>query len=309
MKIKYLLGYLAIVIVIIGVVIFFPHFQNSEDDAGSENSPEYLYSITGEDLKPSLKEPTFVISDNDGKIFVADSGNHRVRVFNSKGSLLHEFGGPGTKKPLLYPYGIGIIGNKVIVADTGAGALYEFTIQGEYVRAWLDTEDNVRPAVIFVSRDREVYVSELTGNQILVFSEGGRLLRKIKPREVSLGAPQGLAVTDKGDVWVADGGNYNVKLLKPNGDLLTVFDGGPQMPLTTAKGLAVDGQGRIYVADTLSNVIRVFNEAGEDLFSFGAGDKKQGLLEFPVGLSFDDQNKIYIADQGNNKIQVWGWKQ
>ncbi|MHB9095832.1 MAG: NHL repeat-containing protein, partial [Eubacteriales bacterium] len=140
------------------------------------------------------------------------------------------------------------------------------------------------------------------------FSGKGELLQKIRSPKVTLKAPHGIAVNDDGTVWVADGGNYNVKLLKPDGELLTIFDGGPKWPLTMAKGLAVDKQGRVYVADTLSNLVRVFDKNGNDLFSIGPVNDKPSVFRLPVGLSIDRSGRIYVADQGNNKIQVWGWR-
>jgi len=306
MKVKHLLSIIAIVIVTIGVVTFFSSISKTNNVS---KGPQFLYSIAGDAPNHNLNEPTYAIADMKGNVLVSDSGNHRIRVFSNKGQFLYEFGGPGSKRPLLYPYGIGLVGsNRVIVADTGAGALYEFNTRGEYVKTWLEAKTGFEPAGVFVARDKKVYVSDMAGKQIQVFSDEGKLLSKIKPEQVSLDAPQGLAVNEDGNIWVADGANYNVKLLTPKGELKSIFDGGPQRALAMAKGLALDKQGRIYVADTLSNIVRVFDKDGNDLASFGQVDDKQSSLQLPVGLSVDGDGKIYVADQGNNNIQVWDWK-
>ncbi len=269
-------------------------------------SPQLLHAITGDPSNP-LKEPTFAVADENGNVFVADSGNHLVKVFDPKGKFLFQFGGQESKKPLLYPYGIGVLNKeRIIVADTGAGALYEYNAQGEQVRAWLEPGAGSQPAGVFVAPDKTVYVTDLAGKKVLVFSEPGQLLRKIEPQNVSLGSPLGIEVNLDGTVWVADGGNYNIKLMGKDALVKAVFDGGPKNPLSMAKGLAVDKQGRIYVADTMSNAVRVFDGQGNDLFTLGRD--KENTFRLPNGLSIDKTGKIYIADQGNNKIQVWGWK-
>jgi DNA-binding beta-propeller fold protein YncE len=301
MKVKHLLAIVAAVLVTIGVVTFF------SGTPVVKKGPQFLYSISGS-FGQSLLEPAFAIADDKGVVFVADSGNRRIRVFSDKGRFLYEFGGPRSVKELLYPYGIGFVEDKVIVADTGAGALYEFNRQGEYVGTWLEPKTGVEPAGVFVAPDRNVYVTDLAGGRVLVFSGAGKLLREIKPRQVALGAPQGIAVNKDGGVWVADGGNYNVKLLRPDGDLQTIFDGGPKGALTMAKGLAVDKKGRIYVADTLSKIIRVFDQDGNDLAGFGRVADGTNSLQLPVGLSVDGGGKIYVADQGSNMVHVWAWK-
>lgn len=304
MKVKHLLIVVFIVAIAgIAAVMVFTGDGGSEKAAG----PRFLYEITGGNGENGLKEPVYAAIDKQGRIFVADSGNRRVAVFTSKGRFLHEIGGPKSGQPLSYPYGIGLLGDRVLIADSGAGALYEYSASGDYKKTWLGPERGSQPAQIFITPDKTVYLTDMAGIQILVFDEDGSLVKTIKSRQVSLGSPQGLAVTGNGSIWVADGGNYNVKLLSPSGETRKVFDGGPRQALSMAKGLAVDSKGRIYVADTLSNVIRVFDGDGNSLAGFAADPDRKTTFNIPVGIFIDDDDKIYIADQGNNRVQVWGY--
>lgn len=303
MNVKHLL-----IILIIVAAAGVAALNNTIDSGLVDDAPRHLIDIKGGSRGGSLKEPSYAVTDKKGRIFIADSGNRRVAVFNRKGRFLFEFGGLQSTKPLVYPHGIGITNdNRVVVADTGAGIIYEFTSSGEYVRIWLDDQAQIKPANVFVARDGTVYVTDLAGGQVLHFTDNGKLMKTIRPRQVSLNAPQGLAVNADGTVWVADGGNYNVKLLSPDGQLKTIFDGGPARALTMAKGLAVDKKNRIYVADTISNEVRVFDYLGNDILSFGPAGENKSSFRLPIGLSIDAQGKIYVADQANNKVQVWGW--
>lgn len=302
MKIKHLLAIVATVLVTIGVVTFF-----SSPDSNNIGKPGFVLAIDGEGKGQQLKDPTYAVADKRGNIWVSDSGNGRVKMFDKKGRFKLEIGDPKAKQKLLYPYGLGLLGsNKIIIADVGANALYEFDRQGSYIKTWLASEAKIQPAGVFIAKDKTVYVTDIANGQVLVFSEDGKIQKKIKPSKVALDSPQDVAVTDEG-IWVADGANYNVKLYGFDGELKTIFDGGPKWPLAMAKGLALDKQGRIYVADTFSNIIRVFDKNGNDLFNLGSGDSKKTGFLFPVGISVDDNGKIYIADQGNNQVQVWSW--
>ncbi|WP_418791994.1 hypothetical protein [Phosphitispora sp. TUW77] len=303
MKVKHLLIAILIVVVTGLAVIVYTR------DGGSENTdgPRFLFEINAKDGGTGLKEPVYAATDNQDRILVADSGNHRVAVFTSKGQFLYEIGGTGSSKPLSYPYGIGFLGSRVLVADPGAGSMYEYSGSGDYKKTWITPEQGIRPAQIFVTSHSDVYVTDMAGKQILVFDKDSSLIKTIKSQQVPLGSPHGLAVTGDGFIWVADGGNYNVKLLSPTGETKKVFDGGPVQALSMAKGLAVDSKDRIYVADTLSNLIRVFDEDGNIITAFGTASDKKASFSLPVGIFIDNNDRIYIADQGNNRIQVWSY--
>ena len=84
--------------------------------------------------------------DEDGKLYIADSGNHRISVVSTRrgcpGSLspITWFGGMGVGDGLLsMPYGVAVAkqedGGLVYVADTGSNRLCVFTRSGNFVKS------------------------------------------------------------------------------------------------------------------------------------------------------------------------------
>ncbi len=69
--------------------------------------------------------------------------------------------------------------------------------------------------------------------------------------------------------------------------------------------IAVSRKGLIYVVDGVNNKIKVFNQNGKFLFSFGKGGKRKGEFRFPLGIDIDRAGKVYIADSGNQRIQIF----
>jgi DNA-binding beta-propeller fold protein YncE len=62
---------------------------------------------------------------------------------------------------------------------------------------------------------------------------------------------------------------------------------------------------RIYVLDGVNNQVKVFDEKGAFLFSFGSRGAAKGQFESPVGLTIDSQGRVFVADTGNRRVQVF----
>ncbi len=69
--------------------------------------------------------------------------------------------------------------------------------------------------------------------------------------------------------------------------------------------VSVSKEGLIYVVDGVNNKIKVFNQNGKFVFSFGKKGSLDGQLKFPMGIDIDSSGNVYIADSGNHRVQVF----
>ena len=69
--------------------------------------------------------------------------------------------------------------------------------------------------------------------------------------------------------------------------------------------VAVGKQNRIYVLDGTHGQVKVFNEQGIFIFSFGSKGSGKTQLMNPLGLDVDDAGNVYVADSGNHRIQIF----
>jgi DNA-binding beta-propeller fold protein YncE len=69
--------------------------------------------------------------------------------------------------------------------------------------------------------------------------------------------------------------------------------------------VAVSKSGRIYVADGVNHRIKVFDQSGEPLFSFGKKGGGSGQLRAPLGIDVGASGRVYVADSGNHRIQIF----
>jgi DNA-binding beta-propeller fold protein YncE len=62
---------------------------------------------------------------------------------------------------------------------------------------------------------------------------------------------------------------------------------------------------RIYVLDGVNSQVKVFDENGAFLFSFGSRGNAKGQFESPLGLAIESTGRVFVADTGNRRIQVF----
>jgi tripartite motif-containing protein 71 len=61
----------------------------------------------------------------------------------------------------------------------------------------------------------------------------------------------------------------------------------------------------VYVLDGVNNRVKVFDQQGRDLFSFGGTGTGKGRFNFHLGIGVYSSDRIYVADSGNHRVQVF----
>ncbi len=93
--------------------------------------------------------PQYMAQDSFGNIYVSDFGNSRICVFDSEGKGLFCFGGKTSNfKGLKSPTGIAIVNDRIFVADSVLGAIYEFDRAGNYIDLLAGEKTFSRPECI-----------------------------------------------------------------------------------------------------------------------------------------------------------------
>jgi sugar lactone lactonase YvrE len=134
------------------------------------------------------------------------------------------------------------------------------------------------------------------------------------PPGTPLTEPEGVAVDQAGDVFVADPGAGVVDVFEPSGKFKTQLGAGileGELP-----GLAVDSSGKVYVADTGTSTLDVFkpNGGGYELLSQWSGEHTpaEAFLE-PAGVAIDNSTSksdpsagdVYVLDRGEAVVYVF----
>ncbi|HHB90025.1 MAG TPA: TIGR03663 family protein [Anaerolineae bacterium] len=222
-----------------------------------------------------LTTPRNMAVAEDGRIYVADTGNHRIVVFSPDGQVVNAWGSFGDQPGQFnepWDVAVGPDGN-VYVADTWNHRIQKFTPEGEFMTAWGS----------FVSTDGQL-------GQMGVFW-----------------GPRAIAFTQDGNLLVTDTGNKRVQVFTPEGEPITQFGGAgiEEGYFDEPVGIAVDAEGNIYVADTWNQRIQKFSPDFQFLKAWPVpGWEGQDILMKPY-LAVDSNHWVYAADPTGWRVLVW----
>ena len=247
-------------------------------------------------------EPEGVAVDKAGNVYVADSGNHRIRKIDSTGNVT-TIAGDGT----------------VGFAD-GKGTSAKFNAVSDVA---VDTAGNVYVADLGNNRIRKI---NSTGNVITLAGSSARGYADGQGTSAKFNFPHGIAVDTAGNVYVADissnrirkidsAGNVTTLAGQGKGDGIFVGDGFADGKGTSARfnlpnGIAVDKAGNVYVADSINHRIRKIDStgnvttiAGDGTEGFADGNGTSTKFSKPYGIAVDKAGNIYVADMDNHRIR------
>lgn len=272
--------------------------------------PTFLAPLYGPVSNP-LKKPMAVAVANR-RIYVADTDNHRVFVFDYDANPLFGFGSNGTGEgQLRFPYGIAADSQgQVYVADLYNGNISVFSPDGAFLRYFGSKGDFIKPAGLAIDGDK-LYLTDVAQSQVIVYSlEGQKLLTFGKPGkgDGELSSPNAVAHS-AGKIFVSDTANDRIVVFDDQGNFITKFNGSTAgnkvSVLINPRGIGVDAKGTVYVVSNLTSKVHGFNEQGELLLSFGENGAGEAQFRLPNGLAVDDQGKIYVTDTGNARLQIF----
>jgi sugar lactone lactonase YvrE len=258
-----------------------------------------------------LSIPTGIFLDASGDIFIADTGNNRIREVTPANQTITTIVGGGSG------------------GDGGAPLNANFAYAYDLA---LDAANNQFIIDFASSRIREVSsgtVTTVAGSGTAGYSgDGGNATG------ATLDYPRGIAVDAGGNLFIADADNQVIRSVQKS--VISTYAGNatacspPTAPcgdggsatsasLNTPSGVAVDSSGNLFIADSGDNRIRKVDNTPSHIITTVAGtgnscpvstaacgDGAQATLATlsnPTGLAIDSVGNIFIADSGDNRIR------
>jgi uncharacterized protein (TIGR03437 family) len=259
-----------------------------------------LFKVSGDggpSTSATLESPAGVTVDSSGNIYIADTGNNRIRKVS--GGLITT-----------------IVGSEAGFSGDGAAAI-SATLYGPHAIA-VDSAGNLYIADSYNSRIRKVSngsIVTVAGNGVADSTGDGGLATN-----AAIKSPVGVAVDSAGNLYITDKDSHRIRKVS-NGIITTVAgngspgfsgDGGPatNASLNQPYGIAVDSAGSLYIADVNNSRIRkvsggiITTVAGNGVAGFaGDGGAATNAALNPSGVAVDSVGNIYSFEIASGRIR------
>ena len=253
--------------------------------------------------------PWGVAVNERNEIAVTDSGNYRIQIFSSDGTVLRSFGTMGDKQGE-FPRGIAFDKNaNIIVAEWCNHRVQSFIEQSGHLNTFsskggLDHQ-LWGPRGVSLDSDGNVIVADANNKVIKIFQPNGKFLRKIGV-EGSFTFPWHCIQYDK-YLIVSDSHEHCIKVCDRDGNFLYKFGkkGEGDGELNEPRCLSVDKAGHLMVCDAGNYRVQVFELSGKFITKFGT--KGSGIGEFnrPISTAVLSDGWIVVSDYNNHRIQIF----
>jgi sugar lactone lactonase YvrE len=262
--------------------------------------------------KAKLNAPQGVLVDAKGNVYIADTGDNRVRVVKPNGRI-YSFagnstsscpsgtlpcgdGGLATQASLSVPEGLALDSNgNVYIADSGDNRVRVVSLTTGNINAFAGTGTSCfpswntcgdggpalsahlgNPQGISIDSSQNLYIADTRDQRIRIVSAAGTINTFAGTGRLGFAGdggqavnarfagPSGVFVDSTGNVFISDTGNQRVREVTPSGVINTILGGGnggdggapTAAQFANPNGVAVDSAGNYYISDTSNNTVR-----------------------------------------------------
>ena len=256
-------------------------------------------ATNGSSLLSRFNNPQGMAYDSQGNLYIADTGNHRIRMVDTQG-------------------------NVTTFAGTGTAGLFE----GPRLQARFSS-----PTALVFDTNGNLFITDASNFRVRMIDPTGEVTTFAGG--TSTGTADGAATDarfsssmteiirdNQNNLYITDRGNHRIRVITPAGIVSTLAGStsgflnalGTAARFNGPRGLAIGPNGNLYVADESNNRIRMISLAPGDYgnVTTAVGSGTQGLLDgpaatarfnSPMGIAIDNNGNLFIADRLNYRLR------
>lgn len=286
--------------------------------------------------KNLLKNPTGIHASGSD-LYVADTGNHRIVIYDLDGKYFGQLGGKGGYKDIngngeqddfetgsgtdnehfANPRGVYATTDAIYTADTGNNRVMVYDLDQNFkfqignLTAGIDTNELNGPSDVLADSS-SIYVVDTNNHRLMIFDLQGKFVKLFgvtgtaSDSDNTLNMPSGVASGNY--MYIADTMNHRVTYydegLNYAGQIGRNEPGTGDIALHSPRGVFVDND-RVYVADTRNNRIGVFFKTGDlDEHIGGSAASDEFRLKAPSDVT-STNTRVYVVDSGNHRVVIF----
>lgn len=253
-----------------------------------------------------LNSPHGLVLGRKRDLYIADTGNNRVRRLDLRSGIIDTVAGTGVA---------GFSGDGGPAKAARFGGVYGVALDRRGRSLYIADLDNRRIRVVNLASG---IVTTVAGN-----GERGAPEDGADARTSPLWDPRAVAIDSRDNLYILERSGHALRVVDARGKIRTVVgtgkagvigdgDSAREAPLNGPKHLCVDAHDHVILADTENHLIlKYLPREGKLLRVAGTGRKgsdglggppEQAELNQPHGVAIDRSGVLYIADSSNHRV-------
>jgi len=287
----------------------------------SEPQVQLVNIVRGYSDRQPFGNPTGIFLDpRKNEIYLADTGNNQIGIFDLKGSSLWTFKHWVTdsrtgRRVLGNPHSVVVTENgDIIVSDNKADYLGVLDYRGAELQR-IDPKDydgvgSLRAAALALDEVGNLYIGTKLGeSEILKLDPSYELLLRFgeegeEPQQFK--SISGIWIGDDGRIFITDAFSTPVlKIFGPEGEFIGGFGGHTieKIDFSYAAGVVATRGGRLWIVDTLRQVVKCLTEEEQFVMMIGGFGTGPGDMVYPAAVASDGDSILVVAEKNGNRFQ------
>ncbi len=305
--------------------------SNSEGSAASTSeatavvtSPLPLYGASFGSFgsgSGQLLEPSDLVTDASGNIWVADTENARLEEWNAKNEFVRTVGSYGPENGKfegLYGVAVDSAGH-IWTSECGNDRIDEFSSEGVFIKNFGSkgsaNEQFNCPEGLAIAPSGNIYVADRGNHRVQELNSEGKWIKNYS-QSVEHEGPFDVKLDPSGDLWVSYAWESKIAEYGTEGTILQLWGtkGTAAGDLEDAYRLKIGPEGNIWLAEWGNNRVQVFTPTGTLVAAFGEYGSGEGQFFHARGISFSGSS-VYVLDSGefwrntgNGRIEQWNFE-